>query len=256
MSEELFSAIATLKGAQIQANYTLIASCIGAIGIVVGILLSWYTALHLQKVSRLAETRKTVYLEFAESYSLLLLGLQVLQIEKHNFQSELWHRITSFSTNIDKVMFVCDTKNKKEVVDFVNLILPKIEVLMFEITGYFDLFQELESLVKKHSDALDGLKVLYHKLDELRIDNPEDERAKNIFKLINFKIEDAKKFMQPIIDKEKEFDEKNNKITGLIKEFTEELDEGISNVMYLLRSEIGAKTDIKLDKSISIVKRV
>ncbi|WP_335977773.1 hypothetical protein [Acinetobacter calcoaceticus] len=256
MSEELFSAIATLKGAQIQANYTLIASCIGAIGIVVGILLSWYTALHLQKVSRLAETRKTVYLEFAESYSLLLSGLQVLQIEKHSFQSELLNRIMTFSTNLDKVIFVCDTRTKKEVVDFVNLILPKIEFLMFELTGYFDLSQELENLVKRHSDSLDNLNILYHKLDELRINNLQDEREENIFKLIEFKIEDAGKLMQPIIDKEEAFDEKNNKITGIIKEFTEELNKGISNVMYLLRSEIGAKTDIKLDKSISIVKRV
>ncbi len=49
MSEEIISAIATIKGAQIQAYYTLIASCVGAVGIVVGIILSWYTALHLQK---------------------------------------------------------------------------------------------------------------------------------------------------------------------------------------------------------------
>ncbi|EPJ3578508.1 hypothetical protein LJD50_003610, partial [Acinetobacter baumannii] len=81
MSEEIISAIATIKGAQIQAYYTLIASCVGAVGIVVGIILSWYTALHLQKVSRLAETRKTVYLEFAEAYSKLIAGLQLIQIE-------------------------------------------------------------------------------------------------------------------------------------------------------------------------------
>lgn len=90
MSEEIISAIATIKGAQIQAYYTLIASCVGAVGIVVGIILSWYTALHLQKVSRLAETRKTVYLEFAEAYSKLIAGLQLIQIEKHKYQSELF----------------------------------------------------------------------------------------------------------------------------------------------------------------------
>ncbi len=51
MSEEIISAIATIKGAQIQAYYTLIASCVGAVGIVVGIILSWYTALHLKSIS-------------------------------------------------------------------------------------------------------------------------------------------------------------------------------------------------------------
>lgn len=42
------------------------------------------------KVSRLAETRKTVYLEFAEAYSKLIAGLQLIQIEKHKYQSELF----------------------------------------------------------------------------------------------------------------------------------------------------------------------
>ncbi len=98
MSEEIISAIATIKGAQIQAYYTLIASCVGAVGIVVGIILSWYTALHLQKVSRLAETRKTVYLEFAEAYSKLIAGLQLIQIEKHKYQSELFSSFSNFST--------------------------------------------------------------------------------------------------------------------------------------------------------------
>ncbi|EPL3221674.1 hypothetical protein DWA20_21615, partial [Acinetobacter baumannii] len=102
MSEEIISAIATIKGAQIQAYYTLIASCVGAVGIVVGIILSWYTALHLQKVSRLAETRKTVYLEFAEAYSKLIAGLQLIQIEKHKYQSELFSSFSNFSTCTDK----------------------------------------------------------------------------------------------------------------------------------------------------------
>ncbi|MCR6567045.1 hypothetical protein [Acinetobacter baumannii] len=52
----------TIKAAQIQADYALISASIGAVGIILGILISWYTALHLQKVARLAETRRDVYL--------------------------------------------------------------------------------------------------------------------------------------------------------------------------------------------------
>nr|EKV0163113.1 hypothetical protein [Acinetobacter baumannii] len=37
-----------------------------------------------------------------------------------------------------------------------------------------------------------------------------------------------------------------------IKKFTNELNEGVTEVIYLLRKEIGAKTDIHLDKKLSI----
>lgn len=67
------------------------------------------------KVSRLAETRKTVYLEFAEAYSKLIAGLQLIQIEKHKYQSELFSSFSNFSTCTDKVMFVCNTKTKKKL---------------------------------------------------------------------------------------------------------------------------------------------
>ncbi len=52
MSEEIISAIATIKGAQIQAYYTLIASCVGAVGIVVGIIPVSYTHLTLPTILR------------------------------------------------------------------------------------------------------------------------------------------------------------------------------------------------------------
>lgn len=252
MSEEIISAIATIKGAQIQAYYTLIASCVGAVGIVVGIILSWYTALHLQKVSRLAETRKTVYLEFAEAYSKLIAGLQLIQIEKHKYQSELFSSFSNFSTCTDKVMFVCNTKTKKEVVCYLNNILPKIELIIFEIASYFDLSQSLEVLVKDHQESLESLDRFYLKLDELHIDNPEDERSKNIFKLIDFKLKQSERLIQPISEKEKELEEKHEEIAENIKKFTNELNEGVTEVIYLLRKEIGAKTDIHLDKKLSI----
>lgn len=252
MSEEILSALATIKGAEIQAYYTLIASCVGAAGIVIGIILSWYTALHLQKVSRLAETRKTVYLEFAEAYSKLIAGLQLIQIEKHKYQSELFSRFSNFSTCLDKVMFVCNTNTKKEVVYYINNILPKIELIMFEIAGYFDSTQSLESLIKEHEESLESLKILYLKLDELHIENPEDERSKNIFKLIDFKLKQSERLIQPISEKEKEFEEKHKKMAENIKKFTNELNAQLSEVIYLLRKEIGAKTDIHLDKTLLI----
>ncbi|EPF6740910.1 hypothetical protein NPI17_002817, partial [Acinetobacter baumannii] len=62
----------TIKAAQIQADYALISASIGAVGIILGILISWYTALHLQKVVRLAETRRDVYLELIEHYSFMV----------------------------------------------------------------------------------------------------------------------------------------------------------------------------------------
>ncbi|EXI35463.1 hypothetical protein J647_3647 [Acinetobacter baumannii 846928] len=252
MSEEIFSALATIKGAQIQAYYTLIASCVGAIGIVVGIILSWYTALHLQKVSRLAETRKGVYLEFAEAYSMLLNGLQLIQIEKHKYQNELFSRFSNFSTCLDKIMFVCNTETKKEVVNYINNIMPNIELIMFEIAGYFDLSQKLDALVKDHDESIESLKNLYQKLDELRIENPSDERTDNIFKLIEFKLKESERLIQPIIEKEKEFEEKHEQIAFKIKKITNDLNANIGEVIFMLRKEIGAKTDIHLDQTISV----
>ncbi len=92
----------------------------------------------------------------------------------------------------------------------------------------------------------------YLKLDELHIDNPEDERSKNIFKLIDFKLKQSERLIQPISEKEKELEEKHEEIAENIKKFTNELNEGVTEVIYLLRKEIGAKTDIHLDKKLSI----
>ncbi|MCY3358350.1 hypothetical protein ECD72_17695, partial [Acinetobacter baumannii] len=82
--------------------------------------------------------------------------------------------------------------------------------------------------------------------------NPEDERSKNIFKLIDFKLKQSERLIQLISEKEKELEEKHEEIAENIKKFTNELNEGVTEVIYLLRKEIGAKTDIHLDKKLSI----
>ncbi|EPU0977981.1 TPA: hypothetical protein ACGCZT_003683, partial [Acinetobacter baumannii] len=115
-----------------------------------------------------------------------------------------------------------------------------------------DLSQSLEVLVKDHQESLESLDRFYLKLDELHIDNPEDERSKNIFKLIDFKLKQSERLIQPISEKEKELEEKHEEIAENIKKFTNELNEGVTEVIYLLRKEIGAKTDIHLDKKLSI----
>ncbi|EPG8081952.1 hypothetical protein LLI79_003742, partial [Acinetobacter baumannii] len=107
-------------------------------------------------------------------------------------------------------------------------------------------------LVKDHQESLESLDRFYLKLDELHIDNPEDERSKNIFKLIDFKLKQSERLIQPISEKEKELEEKHEEIAENIKKFTNELNEGVTEVIYLLRKEIGAKTDIHLDKKLSI----
>ncbi|EPH0677396.1 hypothetical protein JRA56_003663, partial [Acinetobacter baumannii] len=112
--------------------------------------------------------------------------------------------------------------------------------------------QSLEVLVKDHQESLESLDRFYLKLDELHIDNPEDERSKNIFKLIDFKLKQSERLIQPISEKEKELEEKHEEIAENIKKFTNELNEGVTEVIYLLRKEIGAKTDIHLDKKLSI----
>ncbi|HGH3208414.1 TPA: hypothetical protein ACJK0N_003060, partial [Acinetobacter baumannii] len=114
------------------------------------------------------------------------------------------------------------------------------------------LSQSLEVLVKDHQESLESLDRFYLKLDELHIDNPEDERSKNIFKLIDFKLKQSERLIQPISEKEKELEEKHEEIAENIKKFTNELNEGVTEVIYLLRKEIGAKTDIHLDKKLSI----
>ncbi|MEG8138078.1 hypothetical protein DZD37_02920, partial [Acinetobacter baumannii] len=129
---------------------------------------------------------------------------------------------------------------------------PKIELIIFEIASYFDSSQSLEVLVKDHQESLESLDRFYLKLDELHIDNPEDERSKNIFKLIDFKLKQSERLIQPISEKEKELEEKHEEIAENIKKFTNELNEGVTEVIYLLRKEIGAKTDIHLDKKLSI----
>ncbi|BFM87750.1 hypothetical protein JUNP586_2192 [Acinetobacter baumannii] len=113
---------ATIKAAQIQANYALISASIGAVGIILGILISWYTALHLQKVARLAETRRDVYLELIEHYSFMVNGFSKFLLDSHSW-TFFFENITKFCITVDKAAFISTTETKKNFMSFLKALM-------------------------------------------------------------------------------------------------------------------------------------
>lgn len=256
MSTELLAIAATIKAAEILADSTksaaIISGVIGGVGIGVGLFISWMTALHLQRVSRLVDTRKVVYLELVEEYSNMLIGFYGLG---YNIR-ETWEAqrglIYSFSRALDKAGFVCETATKAEIFKFAKVFKEKYLFIDSEISPIFDILDELNDLDSKHSKIMQRFNDAATSFEIIKRESPNSEKLDNILKYFDEKLEESKQCLPLITAKEAEFKAKKALIHDLILEFTEALNDMVFPITHLLRKELGAKTDIILDKKLHL----
>ncbi|XYS40617.1 hypothetical protein ACSUAE_11240 [Acinetobacter baumannii] len=179
---------ATIKAAQIQANYALISAFIGAVGIILGILISWYTALHLQKVARLAETRRDVYLELIEHYSFMVNGFSKFLLDSHSW-TFFFENITKFCITVDKAAFISTTETKKELYEFLESFNDNLNRRIQSVNEFMEAVEELEQLKIKRKNLTEIFNKKMELLDNLQIQNPRDERIPKILNFIDEKSE-------------------------------------------------------------------
>lgn len=237
-----------IQAAQIQADATIRAAYLGGIGIGIGIIFSWWTALHIQKNARVAETRRNIYLDLVESFSNLVYSLHSLKMN-----TDIEHLIDSyhiFSTNFDKAMFVCETKTKEEMVKFNESIVPKTKVFIKSLAEFNGSIEKIKALEKKHSEILMSLKPIYTKIDNFSIESPMNIKILNAFDLINSKLKQSQKIVDEISDLESSNEHQTHKIFKDLDNYIQVLSESTINIIYLLRLEIGIKTDVEREKKL------
>lgn len=245
---------ATIQAAEIQANATskatVIAACIGGFSIFLGVIASWYTALHLQKVARLSETRKEVYLEFFETYTFMTSEIK-LMLDKLNEKWPDFNKcVFSLNNKMNKVLFICETKNKESLYIYSVLLVEKINEFVNEIKPLADLKIEHSRLL----EDLNQLKIQEHEIvlknERTKFNGDNQIREKNENDYLNV-------LQEKIVDLESSIIQIASRLNSLqigkreyINQLVKTLNEGFMPLSHKLRTELGAKTDIELDHKI------
>lgn len=247
MLEEMLAAQATIKAAELQAEATMWAAAIGGSGIVIGLLISWWTALHLQKVARIAETRRNVYLELVEAYSNMVSGFYTIgfDIEKNwKLQTTL---ILNFSKAIDKTTFVCKTETKSEIYKLLKIFKEKYLLINGEMNSVLETLGELNDLTSRHEQIMSRFDEALATLEIIKREGRDDEKTNHILKYFDEKTDESELCIPLITEKAKELDAKKTPMQLSIVEFVDELNDLILPITHMLRKELGAKTDVSLD---------
>lgn len=240
----------TIQAAIIQANATYYASIIGAIGIALGVLCSWWTALHLQKRARLADLRKTIYLELVGFYSLMVNGFSTFLMDPHKNWPIQFDRITDFCISLAKAAFVCESSTKAALYDFLDFYNDGLTNLIPSVNEIIEFSEELESLQIKHKQVMDKIEIATKYIDSLKMNNPIDSRIHFIFKQINDHLSNGEKILELITQAEDKLNTKKAAIYIEIRNFMVSINKQVIPITHLFREELGAKTDIELDRKL------
>ncbi|MDI3455107.1 hypothetical protein QLG01_18105 [Acinetobacter sp. V89_4] len=246
MTNEEIAAQVTITAAQIQAHYTLGAAILSSIAIFIGIYFSWKTALNTQKIARLAETKRDVYLDLVEKYSLMMNGFNIFMLNGHNWEL-LFERITSFCIAIDKSSFVCETATKSEISKF----LVEFQLKISEEIPYIHKVIHADEKTKNLKISQNNTNILFEKritfLEEIILQNPEDERLKRLSDLVETTIKDGEKISKEIEKSIIESQKEKNECHDHLLEFMKVTNILILPINHKLRDELGMHTDIQLD---------
>lgn len=252
MPDEILTTQAIIRAAELQAEATVFAGLIGAVAIVCGLILSWRTALHLQRVSRLAETKRDVYLDLVQAYSEMITGFQMLgsEIEKNWISQKVL--ILNFSKMVDKVSFICETETKNEIFNFLELFKEKYLVVENQIEPILKVSEELGSLVSQHKIIMERFDNAARVLETIKIENRNPDKIENILKYFDEKLLEADRCLPLLTQKEIEFNSMRKPAHDLITSFVHDLGDMVLPITRRLRKELGAKTNIILDDKLHL----
>lgn len=250
MLEELMMVEATIKAAEIQKDGMVYASIIGGLALGLGVFISWMSSLHTQREDRLRETRRDVYLDLVGSYSNMVNGFYILISDVGGRWNSQEQRILEFSHSIDRVVFICETKTKGEILKFIAEFKKKYIKLHEEILPILSKISDLESLNDRHIKTMDSFDFAAREMDKMELDGVEDEKTKQVLSFMKNRINKGEEQFHEIELMDGEITNMLQPISKLIETMVDELNTSIVPIVHSLRSELGAKTDIKLENSI------
>lgn len=250
MTDELGVIRATIEAAQIQKWGTIYGALIGGFALGVGVFASWLTSLHLQKVARLAETRKTVYLELVENYSQMITGFQLLLPEfdkRWEIQNNL---VLEFCRSIDKATFICETKTKEEIYNFLNIFVVKLRQIQAKINPLIVEKNEVDDLYSRHSRVMDLFDNASKEYENIKLFGEKIDKIPLIQKYFDEKIKESEGYIESMKKIDENVNKQSKEIRPLIIDLINESNMNANKIVHLLREELGAKTNIELDKKL------
>ncbi|MFW1923945.1 hypothetical protein [Acinetobacter geminorum] len=251
MTNEELAASATITAAKIQADITLEAAYYNCAAIIFGLFITWMTALHIQKVGRLAEIKRTVYLDLISSYSEMHAEFyNLFNNEKENSEDSLNEKIIKFSTNADKTSFICKTKTKKAIYEFLDFFKAEFLLVAPFVRDYIDARDLASDLILKHSKIMgefDRYKLL---IDEYRLQDPTDKRIGFLLDEAKAILNSAQSLHKQLTESLEDKDEKKQLAKEKVTVFLNSLNKFTVPISHKLKKELGANTDVKLDYSL------
>lgn len=159
--EELVTAAATIQGAQIQANYALWSSVIGAFAVILTIYFAAKNTVKQIKLEKVAESKRDQYIALTDAYTSFLVSTLVakrpdkdlLEKDKQLVWDDHLKKYIELYGCINKVCLVTTSEIRLELIKFQNEIIKYQTSFsnFYFINGSLDSSNELE--IKAHQFA-------------------------------------------------------------------------------------------------------
>lgn len=242
---DLITAVATIQGAQIQANYTLwaalLSSLIGALGIVIAAWYAFKSGLETQVKNHLLESRRSIYLDFITRSSDLVNCGGLIQVHPETFYEELYKIGNAFDSSIQQVLLIAETKNQEKIYNFYGVCNSAFSSYIDAVNKYRSLESNKEKFENIYYQIIQALKSFNEAIEE------NDTISNNDFKIlesINENFRSLKKFHE-------ESTETKEKLKQLSDDLIFNTKVAASEVAIALRNELGISTDISLEMTYS-----
>lgn len=251
MNQKIQIVSETIQAANIQADATICAASIAALGLIVGLVVSWYTAKHIQRKTSIDEIRRNTYLKTVDSYSRMIASLSMITVDPKKTSDEFKPRFENFVAAIDQSMFVCDTKTKVKLIEFYEIFFTELKLIEDPISSIFDASQDCEIAYQTYSQIMSELEPIKSRLIDLQLEDPRQKNIENALQLFDDKLNFSHKYLQAAQEKGDLVQELCTIAEPKIHDFIIKINTKAVDVMYSLRQEIGIKTDIKTDMELN-----
>lgn len=157
---------ATLQAANWTAWATIIASFIGAIGIVIAAWFAFKSGLKTQQHNNILEAKREVYLEAIARYQQIINNLKLISVIPNSFLELFLSDRKDFFIAIYKVQLICNTENKTIVDDFKDIFDERTKSLILYINSFIDSDKAKEEILEKQS-------YIEKELHKFELNNPQ-----------------------------------------------------------------------------------
>lgn len=117
---DLTAVAATIQAAQIQANYTLWSSIIGALGIGFAAWFAWQSGMKLHQHNNILEAKRQVYLDVVASGSLFFSFLKRFPRINEEFYNDYVKYNDDLLSKLSAILVVCNEENKEKTNSIIN----------------------------------------------------------------------------------------------------------------------------------------